>query len=253
MPETVKKGDFVELDYTGVLKEANLVFDTTIESVAKKEEIFDPKVTYSPISICIGQGQILQGLDANLEGLEVGKEHEVLLPPEQAFGKKDGKLMKLVPTSAFRKQNINPVVGLQINIDGAVGTIRTVTGGRTIVDFNHPFSGKEIVYKVNIKRIITDDKEKVLALVELALNQKKDAINIGIKEGKATIEIKKDVPEQFTAILKERITKLLPSIKDVEFKTPKDSKPAAAQAKPAAQDKPEAQKPEAQAEKADKP
>jgi FKBP-type peptidyl-prolyl cis-trans isomerase 2 len=251
MPETVKKGDFVEINYTGILKDADLVFDTNIEATARKENIFDPKMTYGPVSICIGQGQILQGLDANLEGLEVGKEHEILLPPEQAFGKKDGKLMKLVPTSVFKKQNINPMVGLQINVDGAIGTIRTVTGGRTIVDFNHPFAGKDIIYKVNIKRILTDEKEKVLALVELALNQKKDAIKVDIKEGKATIEVQKEVPEELLKILKERITKLLPGIKEAEFKTPKAEKTVPKEAK---QEKPaepkEPPKPEENPEKA---
>ena len=221
MAENIKKDDFVELDYTGVLKDAGIVFDTTIAEIAKKEGIFDPKMTYAPVSICIGQGQILQGLDASLEGLEVGKEKEIILPPERAFGKKDGKLMKLVPTGVFRKQNINPVPGLQLNIDGAVGTVRIVTGGRTIVDFNHPFAGKEVIYKVVIRRKLTDDKEKVIALVELALNQKKEAIKIDINEGKAHIEIVQDFPDELFKIVKERITALLPQIKDVEFKVNK--------------------------------
>ncbi len=231
MVETIKNGDFVELEYTGLLKDLDAVFDTTSEETAKKEGIHDPKMTYGPVSICVGQGQILQGLDASLEGLEIGKEHELTLPPEKAFGKKDGKLMKLVPTSAFKKQGINPATGLQVNIDGAVGTIRTVTGGRTIVDFNHPFSGKEVLYRVTIRRKLTDVKEKVLALVELALNQKKDSIGIDIKEGKAVIDVKKDFPDELLTMLKGRITKLLPDVKDVEFRTPgkveekPDSKP----------------------------
>lgn len=225
MTETVKKGDFVEIDYTGTLKELKIVFDTSIEAVAKKEGIFNSKMTYEPVSICVGEGQILPGLDSGLEDLEIGKEHEVLLPPERAFGKKDGKLMKLVPTSVFRKEKINPVPGLQINIDGTIGTIKTVSGGRTVVDFNHPFSGKEVVYTVNLKRKITEDKEKVLALVELALNQKKGAIEIEIINGDAKINVKKEVPEELIKILKDRITKKIPNIKNVEFKMPE--KPSA--------------------------
>jgi FKBP-type peptidyl-prolyl cis-trans isomerase 2 len=219
--ETIKNADFVEIEYVGRLKEPEVVFDTNIEEIAKKEGIFDDKMTYGPIAICIGQGQILKGLDASLEGLEVGKEHELLLSPDKAFGYKDGKLMKLVPTMVFKKQGINPVVGLQVNIDGAVGTIRTVTGGRTVVDFNHPFAGKEVIYKVNIKRKLTDQKEKVMALVELALNQKKDAISIDIKEGKAAITVQKEFPDELFGMLKQRITTILPDIKEVEFKTPK--------------------------------
>jgi FKBP-type peptidyl-prolyl cis-trans isomerase 2 len=225
MTETIKEGDFVEIDYTGVLKGLDLVFDTTVEAEATKNEIHDPKMSYGPVAICIGQGQILQGLDSALVGLEIGQRHEVVLPPEQAFGKKDGKLMKLVPTSIFKKQNINPMVGLQVQIDGTLGTIRTVTGGRTVVDFNHPFAGKEVLYRVNIIRKITDDKDKVMALIELALNQKREAINIEVREGKATITLKADFPAELLETLKERIKNVLSSIKDVEFKTPKKTGP----------------------------
>jgi FKBP-type peptidyl-prolyl cis-trans isomerase 2 len=238
MAETVKKDDFVELDYTGVLKDAGVVFDTTVADVAKKEGIFDPKMSYGPVSICIGQGQILPGLDSSLEGLEIGREKELLLPPERAFGRKDGKLMKLVPTSVFRKQNINPMPGLQLNIDGAVGTVRTVTGGRTIVDFNHPFAGREVIYKVTIRRKLTDDKDKVRALVELALNQKKDAVKIDIVAGKAQIEVKQEFPEELLKIVKERITALLPQVNDVEFKVDKPAvKPAVPKPAPKAEHK----------------
>jgi len=221
MAETVKTGDFVELEYTGLLKDSKVVFDTTIEAVAKKEGIFEAKMAYGSVSICIGQGQILSGLDTHLDGLEIGKEKEITLPPEQAFGRKDAKLMKLVPTNIFRKQGINPVVGLQINIDGMVGVIRTVTGGRTIVDFNHPLASKEVIYRVVIKRKITDDKEKVLALVELALNQKREAIKIDIADRKATINVKAEFPVELLNLVKERILTLMDSIKDVEFKVEK--------------------------------
>jgi FKBP-type peptidyl-prolyl cis-trans isomerase 2 len=181
-------------------------------------------MSYGPVRICIGQSQILPGLDAHLEGLEIGKETELTLPPEHAFGRKDGKLMKLVPTNIFKKQGINPVTGLQVNIDGSIGTIRTVTGGRTVVDFNHPFAGKEVIYKVTIRRVLTDEKEKVISLMELALNQKKEAIDVDIKDGNAIVTLKQDFPEQLLALIKERITTLLSSIKEVEFRTPGEAK-----------------------------
>ena len=47
----------------------------------------------------------------------------------------------------FKKQNIIPYLGLQVNIDGILGIIRTVTPGRAIIDFNHPLSGKNLIYK----------------------------------------------------------------------------------------------------------
>ena len=225
MTETVKEGDFVEIDYVGIINDGNIVFDTTKESVAKENELFDPNMTYGTISICIGQGQILGGLDKNVEGLEIGKEHVVTLSAEQAFGKKDGKLMKLIPSSVFKKQNINPYPGLQINVDGMMGIIRNVSGGRIVVDFNHPLASKELKYKIDIKRKITDDKEKISSLVVLALNQTDDAIEIDITDKKAIIKVKKKVEDELINFLKERIIKLVESIDDVEFVLPNSKVP----------------------------
>ncbi|MFC1723660.1 peptidylprolyl isomerase [Nanoarchaeota archaeon] len=217
MTETVKNGDFIELEYTGVLKDGNLVFDCTDADIAKKEEIFDPKMSYGPVSICVGQAQILKGLDDALEGVEIGAEKNLELGAEQAFGKKDAKLLRLVPTKIFKQQGIQAVPGLQVNIDGNMGTIRSVSGGRTVVDFNHPFSGKEIVYKVKVLRKITDNVEKVKTLLHLSLNQKMNSIDVEIKEGNCGITLKKEFQKDLLDFLVERVKKAMPELKEVKF------------------------------------
>ena len=35
---------------------------------------------------------------------------------------------------------------MQLDIDGRRATVRSVNGGRVILDYNHPFSGKEVHY-----------------------------------------------------------------------------------------------------------
>src|SRR3989304_10192961 len=136
MPEKIKKGDFIEIEYTGVVKDSNTVFDTTNEELAKKEGLFNPKHKYGPIVVCIGERQLLPGLDSFMEGKETATDYEVLISPEDGFGKKDAKKMKLVPTKIFTKEKINPMPGLPVNIDGVYGVIITAAAGRTIVDFN---------------------------------------------------------------------------------------------------------------------
>ena len=37
--DTIKKHDFVEIEYTGKIKEDNVIFDTTYEKVAKELEL----------------------------------------------------------------------------------------------------------------------------------------------------------------------------------------------------------------------
>ena len=60
----VKKGDFVELEYTGKIKLMNKVFDTSDQKIAKTNDIYNEKMKYGPITICIGEKNVLQGLDS---------------------------------------------------------------------------------------------------------------------------------------------------------------------------------------------
>ena len=50
--------------------------------------------------------------------------------------------MQLVPMSEFKKQGIKPQVGMAITSEGNTGIIRSVSGGRVRLDFNHELAGK---------------------------------------------------------------------------------------------------------------
>src|SRR3989338_8263326 len=104
--ETVGKGDFVEIEYTWKIKEGNIIFDTTDEKIAKENNLHNHD--FSPAIICIGEEQILKGIDKNLEGKGIGKEYEFDIKPEEAFGKKNAKLIQLIPTAKFKQQRIEP-------------------------------------------------------------------------------------------------------------------------------------------------
>jgi len=211
--ETVKKRDFIEIEYTGKIKEGNIIFDTTDEKVAKENNLQGHD--FSPAIICIGEEQVLKGIDKNLEGKDVGREYEFDISPEDAFGKKNAKLIQLIPTTKFRQQSIQPMPGMQLNIDGMAGTVKTVSGGRTLVDFNHPLAGKELSYKVRINKKITDSKEKLNGYIKLALGTKDfEAV---VENGNAKITLKNEVPKDVQEKLSEKITELMPEIKKTEF------------------------------------
>ena len=65
---TVKKNDFVELEFTG--KANNEVFDTTDKEEAKKTGL---EVDVKPVIISIGNHMLLKSFDEFLEGKEVNK------------------------------------------------------------------------------------------------------------------------------------------------------------------------------------
>jgi len=212
--EKISKKDFIEIEYTGKLKEENLVFDTTDEKVAKENNL-ESHAGYEPVIICVGEEQLLKGIDKNLEGKETGKEYDIELKPEDAFGNKNAKLIQLVPTAKFKQQNIQPMPGMQLNIDGVVGTIKTVSGGRTLVDFNHPLAGKELSYKIKINKKITDDKEKLSGYLKLSLGTKD--FETEINNTNAKIILTKEIPKEAQERLSKKIIELIPNIKKVEF------------------------------------
>jgi len=216
----IKKGDFVEVEFTGMLEDGT-VFDTTDEKVAKESNIYDERSEYGSIIVCIGEGHLLKGVDKNLEGKELGKEYEFKLAPEDGFGKKDTKLLRLIATNKFLKQNIMPQPGLQVSIDGIMGTVKTVTGGRVIVDLNHPLAGRELVYKVKPIRMITDSKEKVTAIIKLRLGVK-DA-EISIEDSECKIKLKQKLQKELGDALSEEIKKLT-GIKTAAFVEPEKEK-----------------------------
>ncbi len=205
----VKKGDFVELDFVGRIKETGTIFDLTSEKEAKDNNIYNPNLTYKSVVICIGENEIIKGLDEELIGKEIKKKYMIDIPEEKAFGKKNPKLIKLIPSKAFKQQKIAPFPGLQINIDGIIGTIRAVSGGRIIVDFNHPLAGKNLIYALTINRIISDDKERIKAIL------KTDKAKVEIKGSEAKITL--NIPEKLQEILEKRIKKLVSKVKKITF------------------------------------
>lgn len=220
----IKNHDFVEIDYIGKVKSTNQIFDLTNEEVAKKNNIQSER-EYKPIIICIGERNILKGIDDNLLDKDIGKEYEFTIKPEDAFGKRNPKLMKLVSVNVFKKSNLMPVPGLQINIDGALGTIRSFSGGRVIVDFNHPLADKELVYSVKILREVKDPKEKLTACMKfMSLND--DSFTIEINKDETIIKLKANLDKTLKEMLEKKILDLVPEVKKIkiELDTKKDIK-----------------------------
>ncbi|MDD3754080.1 MAG: FKBP-type peptidyl-prolyl cis-trans isomerase [Methanobacterium sp.] len=163
----VKNGDFIKLEYTGKVQETGDVFDSTSEEVAEEKGIHSDEKTYGPVSVIIGGGHVLKGMEEALVGMAEGEEKTIELTPEEAFGERDPKLIQLVPMSEFKKQGIKPQVGMAITSEGNTGIIRSVSGGRVRLDFNHELAGKNLEYQVKVVGIIEDDAEKVKSLINL--------------------------------------------------------------------------------------
>ncbi len=212
----IQKNDFIEFDYTGKFVDDNELFDTTKESVAKENGLYNEnnKKTFVPLIVCVGQRQVVQGLDDALIGKNVGEEFKVTVTPENGFGKKRSELMNLMSLNTFKKQDIRPFPGLQVNIDNQFGVVKTVSGGRIIVDFNHPLSGKDLLYEVKILKQITDIKQKI-GLTLKSLFQLNGDVTYNKDDNTASIKLKlpqvadKDVIENLETKLKEKLKEIV--------------------------------------------
>ncbi len=164
MAETVKKGDFVELKYTGYTN--GNVFDSNIEEDLKKlNEKAKPRETV----VVIGERMVVEGLDSALEGKEIGKEYEIKVSAKQGFGERRKELIKTIPLKIFTEKKINPYPGMVLAMDDSLAKIITVSGARVMTDFNNPLAGKDLEYKFRIVRKVSDDKERAKALFEYFL------------------------------------------------------------------------------------
>jgi len=159
----LESGDFLRIEYTGY-DEKGKIFDSTVGEVSKKI-----RGTNGPILIVYGFGQLLYGIEESIKNVEEGKNYELAIPPEKAFGNKKKSLVHVMKPDEFRKNNLVPRAGLVIHADfedkKLIGTIKSVTSGRVMVDFNHPLAGQKLKYIIKILEIIKDPRKKAEALI----------------------------------------------------------------------------------------
>lgn len=205
---------FIELEYTGKIKDGN-VFDTTNEKVATENGILNPSTKYGPITICLGEGHMIKGLDEELIDKKEGN-YTIEVECEKAFGKRDGKLIQLIPTQKLKQNNIKPYPGLQLNVDGTIATVKTVSSGRCMVDFNHPLSGRDLVYDIKILRDVTDKVEQAKAILNIEAHLKPEIVE---KDG--NLEIIGKIPEETKKTIEKRLSELIDA--KISFKDDKSS------------------------------
>ncbi len=185
----VKKGDFVRLEFIGRIKETGEVFDTTIEEVAKETGL-QIKKAFGPVPVVVGGGHLIKGLDDAILGMEEGEKKHIEVQPEDAFGKRDPKLVQLIPMSEFRRQGIRPEVGMAVRMQDFEGRIQSIDGGRVRVDFNHELAGKTLEYDIEVREIITEDADKIKSMIQLHYPPKHidlEKIKVKIEDGKVII------------------------------------------------------------------
>jgi peptidylprolyl isomerase len=244
----LQKGDFILIDYVAKVKETNEVFDTTQETVAKKEHLHKEGDIYEPKLVVVGENWVLKTLDEALAAMEIGKAQTVEITADKAFGQRDPEKIKRVPIKQLYAKEINPVVGARIEYQGKNAIIRSVGAGRVLLDFNPPLAGRTLIYDVTVAKKLDSDEEKVGALIHRRVPVVEESkFKITIKTKNLTVDMPEDTFYVEGIQIAKRgiamdIQKFLPDLAETKFVETFKAEP-----------KPEAVKPAATEEKAAPP
>lgn len=135
----VKAGDTVQFHYTGTLSDG-----TTFDSSRGRE----------PLSVEVGSGQIIPGLDGALPGMTEGESKTVTVPADQAYGPVVPQARQGVPREQI-PAHIPLEIGTQLQVQTPEGqtmpvTVAEVSDEVVVLDANHPLAGQDLTFEIEI-------------------------------------------------------------------------------------------------------
>ena len=141
--QQVKNGDKVKVHYHGRFTDG-----TTFDSSEGRE----------PLEFTVGEGNVIKGFDEGVMGMSIGDKKTVSIQAGDAYGDKNDDMLVEFPKEQF-PPDMNPEVGMQLNITNGNGqvilvTIVEVKEDSVILDANHPLAGKDLVFDIELVSIV---------------------------------------------------------------------------------------------------
>jgi FKBP-type peptidyl-prolyl cis-trans isomerase 2 len=150
---TIESGDRITFEYTGRLDDGT-VFDTSRRSVAEEHGLTeDENQSFEALSVEVGTGQLIEGLDEALLGMAEGESQTVTVPPEAGYGEWTEDRVREYETEALSDQlgEAIPESGTYMQTpDGGVAEILSVEADVVRMDFNHRLAGETLEFDVEI-------------------------------------------------------------------------------------------------------
>ncbi len=146
---TISKDSVVSIEYT-------LTDD--------QNEVLDSSEGMGPLEYLHGHGNLIPGLEKELEGKKEGDNLKVTVAPGDAYGDYQDELVVEVERKQF-PDDVEITEGMQFEAgspDGSrVVTVTSVDGDKITVDANHPLAGETLHFDVTVKSVreATDDEK----------------------------------------------------------------------------------------------
>ena len=140
---TAKSGDTVRIHYTGTLNDGTE---------------FDSSSGRDPLEFALGGGQVIPGFDKAVDGMAIGENKTVTIPPGEAYGERHDQLVQEVPKSALPEE-IDPAVGMHLQSRSPEGQVMNlvvteVAEASITVDGNHPLAGQALTFDIELVEIV---------------------------------------------------------------------------------------------------
>ncbi len=137
-----EKGKRVKVHYTGKLADGT-VFDSSLER--------------EPLEFVLGAGQMIPGFDKGVEGMKVGEQKTLQLPPQDAYGERNENLLFRVSSEAL-PEDYTPELGdmLQVTTDKGFPmrvTVAEIAEEYLMLDGNHRLAGKDLTFTVELVEV----------------------------------------------------------------------------------------------------
>jgi len=126
--------------------------------------VIDSSSGRGPLSYLHGKGNIIPGLEQALAGKSAGDKLDVEVAPEQGYGRRDERLLQIVPRNKFAEvSELTP--GMQVRASGPQGarlvTVVRVERDFVTVDGNHPLAGRTLQFSVEVAEVRKATHEEV--------------------------------------------------------------------------------------------
>lgn len=127
-------------------------------------EVLDSSEGRQPLTYLHGAGNIIPGLEKQLEGRQTGEKLNVTVSPEEGYGEVQPQLVQEVPRDAFQGvESVEPGMQFQAQTQGGplMVTVTKVEGDTVIVDGNHPLAGQKLNFDVEIAEVREASQEEI--------------------------------------------------------------------------------------------
>lgn len=120
--------------------------------------VLDSSSGAEPLAYLHGNGNLVPGLEAALEGKGKGAKLDVTVAPAEGYGPRDEKLVQKVPKRMFEG---GVDVGQRFHAGPSVVTVTHIQGDMVTVDANHPLAGQDLHFSVEVMDVRAASEEEL--------------------------------------------------------------------------------------------